>query len=97
MTIAEIRGKISRSGSNLSDRMEDLLTSDVFGPLRYLPFAEGLMSVLGKAKLYTIPTRPLTQKSERIFPNCTDEPEVCFWLRMENSEPDVLINGAVIW
>ncbi|GAI56473.1 unnamed protein product, partial [marine sediment metagenome] len=31
MTVAEIRGKISETGSNLSERMEDLLTSDVFG------------------------------------------------------------------
>ena len=91
MTIAEIRGKISRSGSNLSDRMEDLLTSDVFGPLRYLPFAEGLLCVLGKAKLYTDPDTTLDAKIGADFSDCTDEPEVCFWLRMENSEPDVLI------
>lgn len=34
---AELRGKISQSGSNAFDRMEDLLTSDVFGRLRYVP------------------------------------------------------------
>ena len=44
-TIAEIKGKISSTGSNLSDRLEDLLTSDVFGPLRYIPFDEGLLPI----------------------------------------------------
>jgi hypothetical protein len=34
------------SGSNLSDRLEDKLTGDVFGALRYLPFSSGLKPVL---------------------------------------------------
>lgn len=38
MTIAEIRSKISDTGANLSERMEDLLTSDIFGCLRYIPY-----------------------------------------------------------
>ncbi|GEC87818.1 MULTISPECIES: hypothetical protein [Brevibacillus] len=44
--IAEIFGKISRAGSNLSDRLEDKLTGDVFGSLRYLPFEAGLQMLL---------------------------------------------------
>ena len=35
MTIAELHGKISSSGANLHERLEDLLTSDVFGTLLY--------------------------------------------------------------
>ena len=35
LTVAELHGKLSRSGSNVHDRLEDLLTADVFGPLRY--------------------------------------------------------------
>ncbi|GAI18804.1 unnamed protein product, partial [marine sediment metagenome] len=31
MTIAEIHGKISETGTNLSERMEDLLTADIMG------------------------------------------------------------------
>lgn len=50
MTIAEIKGKISETGSNLSERMEDLLTSDVFGSFRYLPAAKGLLPFLKTAK-----------------------------------------------
>jgi len=36
MSIAEIHGKISSLGSNISDKQEDLLTSDVFGTFKYL-------------------------------------------------------------
>lgn len=46
MTIAEIRGKIADSGTNLSERMEDLLTSDVFGCLRYIPAERVLLPFL---------------------------------------------------
>lgn len=44
--IEEIHGKISSSGSNLSDRLEDKLTGDFFGTLRYLPFEVGLNPIL---------------------------------------------------
>ena len=44
--LAEICGKISSSGSNLSDQLEDKLTGDFFGTLRYLPFEKGLKHVL---------------------------------------------------
>ena len=35
MTIAELHGKISGTGKNVHDRLEDLLTSDVFGSILY--------------------------------------------------------------
>ncbi len=35
MTIAELRGKISSKGTNINERLEDLLTSDVFGSILY--------------------------------------------------------------
>lgn len=44
--ISEIKGKISASGSNLTDRLEDKLTGDFFGALRYLPFEQGLKGIL---------------------------------------------------
>ena len=50
MTIAEIHGKLSSSGSNISDRLEDLLTADVFGCLRYLPFEKGFQKILTRAQ-----------------------------------------------
>ncbi|MGK7379114.1 hypothetical protein ACSFXN_14895 [Planococcus sp. 1R117A] len=48
--ISEIKGKISRSGSNLTDRLEDKLTGDFFGALRYLPFEQGLKGILQQVK-----------------------------------------------
>ena len=52
MTIAEIRGKISDTGTNLSERMEDLLTSDIFGCLRYLRPDQALLPFLETANSY---------------------------------------------
>jgi len=52
MTIAEIHGKISEAGTNLSERMEDLLTSDVFGCMRYLPADKALLPFLRTARSF---------------------------------------------
>jgi len=52
MTIAEIRGKVSATGTNLSDRMEDLLTSDVFGCMRYIPAEKVLIPFLREARSF---------------------------------------------
>lgn len=46
--IAEIYHKISKSGSNLSERLEDELTGNYFGNLRYIPFRRGLGRILAK-------------------------------------------------
>lgn len=46
--IAEIHGKISSKGTNLHERLEDNLTSDVFGALRYMSFNKGMKSILNK-------------------------------------------------
>lgn len=50
MTIAELHGKISRSGSNIDDRREDLLTSDVFGGLLYAEAWDALQAWLTEAR-----------------------------------------------
>lgn len=50
LMISEIKGKISASGSNLTDRLEDKLTGDFFGALRYLPFEEGLKGMLEEVR-----------------------------------------------
>lgn len=44
--IAEINGKISRSGSNLNERLEDNLTGNIFGTLRYMSFNNGMKKIL---------------------------------------------------
>lgn len=47
--LAEIKGKISSNGSNLTERLEDNLTGNVFGLLRYIPFSLALRPILEKA------------------------------------------------
>ncbi len=46
--LADIHGKISESGSNLTDRLEDYLTGTFFGTLRYISFHKGLGALLSR-------------------------------------------------
>ena len=85
MTIAEIRGKISHTGGNLSDRMEDLLTSDVFSTCSYvrpetllLPFLRGAIG-------------PDEELLGHLLEKEIKAARYQFWPRMERSEPDVMI------
>jgi len=64
--IAEIHGKISSKGSNLSDRLEDNLTGDIFGSLRYLPFDLGIAQILKAANI-----EALTE--------CVNNTQLSFW------------------
>ncbi|MDZ4614869.1 hypothetical protein ORM66_20715 [Bacillus cereus] len=48
--IAEIYGKISSDGSNLSERIKDKLTGYIFGSLRYLPYRKALYQLLSGTK-----------------------------------------------
>lgn len=44
--IAELNGKISSRGTNLSETLEDNLTGNFFGSLRYIPFSKGIKKIL---------------------------------------------------
>ncbi len=44
--IAEIHHKVSSTGSNLNEKLEDELTGNFFGNLRYIPFRRGLGKIL---------------------------------------------------
>ncbi|GKU30432.1 hypothetical protein [Clostridium folliculivorans] len=44
--IAELHGKISSRGTNLRETLEDNLTGNVFGSLRYIPFSKGIKPIL---------------------------------------------------
>lgn len=85
MTKAEIHGKISHTGQNLSERMEDLLTSDVFSACQYVRPEILLIPFLRQAKGLNGETmdRFLSAQVERI--------QYRFWRRLHLSEPDVLI------
>jgi len=51
MTIAELCGKVSSLGANVTDASEDLLTSDVFGCLQCVPPECGLVQFFEIARL----------------------------------------------
>lgn len=87
--INEIKGKISSTGSNLSDRLEDKLTGDFFGALRYLPFEQGLKGILEEVE-YTDPehTRAWTKfLSEQSGFNHSYH----FWPQHSKGEIDLLL------
>lgn len=90
--IAETHGKISSTGSNLTDRMEDKLTGDFFGHLRYLPFHMGLKKVLFNAKtLNEDDSKRLVQKLMGIKDNGFIGDKIKFWLHHEIAELDLQI------
>ncbi len=83
--IAEVNGKISRTGSNLSDRLEDKLTGDVFGSLRYLPFQEGIAPILCAARVPEL-SAMLEHCGLVEWANC-----ISFWPYDQEGELDALI------
>ena len=88
MTIAEIHGKISETGTNLSERMEDLLTSNVFGCMRYLPAEKALVPFLSTARSYRGNVFSMLDKITTVH--------YSFWPWLKSSsripcEPDVVV------
>ncbi len=86
--MAEIHGKISETGTNLSERMEDLLTSDIFGCMRYLPAQKALIPFLQTAR--SLRSNILTIQGEVIRIHYSFWP----WLKLANRipcEPDVVL------
>ncbi len=74
--IADIYGKISRFGTNLSETLEDKLTGDLFGAFRYISADRLLCPFLRKA--YWI--NPKKRRKETLQLNFTGEPELIFGL-----------------
>ncbi|HUX02753.1 MAG TPA: hypothetical protein VMY35_17460, partial [Phycisphaerae bacterium] len=50
MIEADLRGKLGRDASLAHDRAEDLLTSTVFGVLRYIPERTGVFPALMRSR-----------------------------------------------
>ena len=94
--VEEFYGKISRSGSNLSDSLEDKLTGDFFGTLRYMDFCDGLQPILcgalRKSEKHQEESQTAIQLIENV--NCTnirDEEHIKFWPKHDLGELDVLL------
>lgn len=85
--IAEIKGKISSTGSNLNDRLEDNLTGNVFGALRYIPFDLAMKQVLVNS-IYPRSVGAYIQEVQADFWNNNIE----FWPYDEEGELDAIID-----
>ncbi|WP_010632471.1 hypothetical protein [Sporolactobacillus vineae] len=89
--IAEIHNKISQTNSNHSERLEDNLTGDFFGTLRYLPFERGLNYVLSTAQFNEENANIHWHKfinSLHGYPF-----NFQFWKRIQNDEIDLLLTS----
>lgn len=94
--VEEFYGKISRSGSNLSDNLEDTLTGDFFGTLRYMDFCDGLQPILCGALRKSEKQQAESQAAIQLIGNvnCTnisDEEHIKFWPKHDLGELDVLL------
>lgn len=65
--IAEIKGKVNRQNTNLTELREDELTGNFFGNMRYIPFTKGLKKILINA------IRPVELQ------NMINEIDVSYW------------------
>lgn len=95
--VEEFYGKISRSGSNLSDNLEDKLTGDFFGTLRYMDFYDGLQPILCGALRISEEQQETSQTAIQLMENvnCTnirDEEYIKFWPKHDLGELDVLLD-----
>jgi len=86
MTHAVTRGKVSSAGTNLSERLEDLLTSDVFGRLRYLKPEEAIIPILNK-----IQNSKTCLQLEELIVDPTGKVSYQFWPYINNVEPDLFL------
>jgi hypothetical protein len=92
VTIAELHGKLATdSPSGVHERMEDLLTSDVFGTMKYAGYQHGFLDWLLKAK--PAPIQPSPPKIEGYFSHGRiTRVEYRFWPKLKNKrEPDLAL------
>lgn len=88
--IAEIKGKISSTGSNLSERLEDKLTGDLFGSIRYIPFNKAAKSILLKTKVLKGDFSDIIEIINRLSVGYWDR-NIQFWPYDSLGELDVLL------
>lgn len=92
--IAEIHNKISKTYSNLSERLEDNLTGNFFGTLRYFNNNNVLMKILEKVKTNDF-------KFGNSFNNVIsidEKLDYFFWKKTEDyGEIDLLIKGKRLY
>ena len=90
--IAEIHGKIASDGSNLSERLEDKLTGDIFGSLRYLPYRKGLYQLLSGTKFLNNSHNQLFIESINLVQKEYVYESFNFWQKRKHSEIDLVLD-----
>ncbi|PEN79291.1 hypothetical protein CN544_21995 [Bacillus toyonensis] len=90
--IAEIHGKVSSDGSNLSERLEDKLTGDIFGSLRYLPYRKGLYQLLSGTKFLNNSHKQLFLESINLVQEEYVYESFSFWQKRKHSEIDLVLD-----
>lgn len=92
MTVAELHGKLAPDQPDgAHERMEDLLTSDVFGTMKYAGWEHGFLHWLLKAEPAPIEPSP-PPISTYLSLAKTTHVEYSFWPRLKNNrEPDVAL------
>lgn len=88
--IAEIKGKISITGSNLNDRLEDQLTGDFFGSLRYIPFSKVTKHILLKTKFIKYDCSYILDAIDRLEADYWDD-KIQFWPYDSEGELDAFL------
>src|SRR5260370_20099024 len=94
MIFAEIHGKLGVNYSRAHERGEDVLTSTVFGLLRYIPLADGFLGALRRVRPVRIDAQGVVI---RLDPDWLDLGRVAtvkvdFWpCWRDYGEPDVLL------
>ena len=85
--IAEIKGKLSQTGYNLNENLEDNLTGNFFGALRYIPFDLALRNILSAG----VHPREVGDLIGKISANFWSD-KIEFWPYDKEGEIDALLN-----
>src|SRR5688572_5066022 len=94
MIFADMRGKLGDHCARAHERGEDVLTSTVFGLIRYLPIEEGLLRVLRRVRPVVKDDENPTLRSDAAWIDTRHvrTARVEFWPSFEAfGEPDVLL------
>lgn len=95
--IEEFYEKISSDGSNLSDRLEDKLTGDFFGTLRYLPFEVGFKPIISATQFQEDPLTATTTFLQLLDQVQGYDYDLNFWVRSEYGEIDVTLETEYLF
>jgi len=89
MLQAELHGKLPEI-----ERMEDVLTSNIFGMIKYMPPSVGIFNILSCAKDYSKDRKPLIDnlKNQNLNFQDYDHVDFLFWENSsEHGEPDIIL------